>query len=434
MFRRIASAPLVRPTLAGLLAAALAAPLGPAATAAPSDGSGDRLIRYQAFDSAEDFARGRLRGVRVVRDGELRIRRPIGKTRYADPHGGGRARYAFGHWTSRWVRPGFGLTELIPSWDADVRRDAFVEVRVRGRVAPGQRSSWDTVARWAPGDETFSRTTTPSGAESDDLARVATDTWQANSSLDFSAYKIRVVLYRRVGTRSTPFVDTIGAVASNLPQVADVPTSRPGVARGFSLRLPRYSQMIHTGHYPEFGNGGEAWCSPTSVSMVLGYYDALPSAEQYAWVGDDHRNPWVDHAARMVYDYEYDGAGNWAFNTAYAAQHTDNAFVTRMESLRDVERFIRAGIPVVASVAFGPGELDGAPISSTAGHLMVIVGFTEEGDVRVNDPAAPRNRSVRRTYDRGQFENAWLPTSGGLAYVIHTDEQELPPRKTAGGW
>ena len=30
------------------------------------------------------------------------------------------------------------------------------------------------------------------------------------------------------------------------------------------------------GEYPQYGGGGEAWCSPTSTSMVLGYYEALP--------------------------------------------------------------------------------------------------------------------------------------------------------------
>ena len=43
----------------------------------------------------------------------------------------------------------------------------------------------------------------------------------------------------------------------------------------------------------------------------------------------------------------------------------------------------------------------------------MIVGFTDDGDVIVNDPAAPRNRGVRRTYDRGQFEDAWVGRKSG---------------------
>jgi hypothetical protein len=242
-----------------------------------------------------------------------------------------------------------------------------------------------------------------------------------------TAYQLRVTLIRAAGQATSPAVSEVGAMASLLPDVSTVRTSRPGVARGIVLDVPRYSQMIHRGEYPRYGGGGEAWCSPTSTSMVLGYYGVLPKPKDYAWVKRSYADPWVDHAARMTYDYDYEGTGNWPFNTAYAANLAGHAFVTRLTSLRPAERFIKAGIPLVASIAFGPGELDGAPISSTDGHLVVIVGFTKTGDVVVNDPAAATNAGVRRTYDRGQFENAWIPKSGGTVYVIRDDAHPLPP-------
>jgi len=183
---------------------------------------------------------------------------------------------------------------------------------------------------------------------------------------------------------------------------------------------------MHRGHYPAWGNGGQAWCSPTSTSMVLGYYDALPTASSYSWVPGGHVDPWVDAAARSTYDASYRGTGNWSFNAAYAAPLAGHAFVTRLRSLREAERYIAAGIPLVASVSFGRGELANAPISSTNGHLLVVVGFTKTGDVIVNDPAATQRSAVRRTYDRGQFENVWIPRSGGLVYVIRDAAHPLP--------
>jgi hypothetical protein len=97
-----------------------------------------------------------------------------------------------------------------------------------------------------------------------------------------------------------------------------------------------------------------------------------------------------------------------------------------MHDLRDAERFVDVGIPLVASVAYPRGALRGAPTRDTDGHLVVIRGFTATGDVVTNDPGAPTERSVRRTYRRGDFERAWLQGSGGLVYVIHRDDQSLP--------
>ena len=105
-----------------------------------------------------------------------------------------------------------------------------------------------------------------------------------------------------------------------------------------------------------------------------------------AWVDPSYADPQVDHAARNVFDYNYDGAGNWPFNTAYAAPRP-RVFVTRLRSLTEAEQFIKAGIPLVVSVSFKKEELDGAGYG-TNGHLMVIVGFDEDGNVVVNDPAS----------------------------------------------
>ena len=394
---------------------------------ARTNGQSPRQITYHQWTSQRQFGNGRFLGTRSV-DGALALDTPVGTRRYVDPHGYRAKSYDFGHWLSPWRRPGYAFDQLIPSWDATTPRDSWVQVQVRGRSEAGRVSKWYTMANWAAGDRLFHRTSL--GAQADDLAQVDVDTLKTRYSMGFTAWQLRVTLLRKAGTSAAPKVDTVGAMTSLLPSVAQVRTSRPGVASGVTVDLPRYSQMIHDGHYPEYDAGGEAWCSPTSVSMVLGGLGRLPSEREYSWVPADHPDRWVDHAARSHYDYAYDGAGNWSFSAAYAATHADAAFVTRLRNLREAERFIKAGIPLVASVKFGPGELTGAPISSTNGHLMVVVGFTDGGDVVVNDPAAPDNRSVVRTYDRGEFENAWIPTSGGLVYVVRNHDTPLPTTRT----
>jgi hypothetical protein len=223
-------------------------------------------------------------------------------------------------------------------------------------------------------------------------------------------------------------------MTSRLPRVSSVDVTAPGPQVGTELDVPAYSQMAHSGHYPQWGGGGEAWCSPTSTSMVLGYLDALPPPYTYRFVPAGHPAPWVDYAARKTYDAAYEGTGNWPFNTAYAAPLAGDAFVTRLRSLREAETFVAAGIPLVASVSWGAGELSGAPVSSSNGHLVVIVGFTATGDPVVNDPAAKTAAGVRHVYDRAEFENAWLPKSGGVVYVIHDAAHPLPAAPAQANW
>ena len=71
-------------------------------------------------------------------------------------------------------------------------------------------------------------------------------------------------------------------------------------------------------------------------------------------------------------------------------------------------------------------QLSGAPIASSSGHLLVLAGFDAQGNPMVNDPAAPSDQSVQRTYRRAQFERLWLARSGGTAYVIYPEGRSVP--------
>jgi hypothetical protein len=63
---------------------------------------------------------------------------------------------------------------------------------------------------------------------------------------------------------------------------------------------------------------------------------------------------------------------------------------------------------------------------------MVITGFTANGDPIVNDPASPDDATVRHVYDRSQFEDAWMSSTGGIVYVVHPASVPLPPPN--GNW
>jgi hypothetical protein len=369
------------------------------------------------FTSAADFATGTGRATTYA-DGALRVSGRAGTKLVAG------ARYDFSRWTSGWVAPGPSFAELVPSWSARTPGRSWIQVRVRVRDNQGRVSSFKDLGRWASGDRWFKR---HSGkAQADALARVATDTLKAQPGVTLVGFQVRVQLLHPAGRRG-PSVRTVSAVSSVLPSTPRA-TSTPLSTTPVSLAVPGYSQMIHRGQNPEYGGGGEAWCSPTSLSMVLGYYGRLPGPASYSWVNRRYADRWVNQVARLTFDHRYDGTGNWPFNTAIGARRVGDAFVTRLADLQQAERFLRAGIPLVVSIRFARGELGGAPISASAGHLVVLAGLTAAGDPVVLDPAAPTDATVRRTYDRAQLERAWLTGSGGMAYVVHDSAHPLPPR------
>lgn len=352
---------------------------------------------------------------------------------FADYYGdgaNGSGDYSYGTWTSGVTTLKFPFNELVASWNAQTPAGTWVQVEVKPQIDDGHWAKWYILGRWADGDSDFHRTSV--GGQGDADGYVAIDTFFAKDHPAI-AYQLRVTLFRRAGSSASPSVTRLSAVASNLRNQKNrfpSPTTMRGTT--IDLGVPPFSQEIHHGEYPQFDNGGEAWCSPTSTAMVVRYWDDLlpgsgyaPSSSETAWVG--YPDPEVDHAARYVYDYHYNGAGNWPFNTAYAAARGLVGDVTQLHNLGEAEAFIRAGIPLVASVAWSSNKLEGADIKSTNGHLSVIEGFTGDGSkVIVNDPASPANAGVKHFYDREQFERAWIPASGGIVYVIRPSGWATP--------
>jgi hypothetical protein len=308
---------------------------------------------------------------------------------------------------------------------------------VQGVADDGTTSKWYVLGDWADDDTAFHPTSV--GGQADGLATVSVDTLVALNDHTFDSYRIKVALLRPQGATTGPSVDMVGAMASAVPDLKRHPAPPTTMTSTTVLDVPTYSQENHVGDYPQWDNGGEAWCSPTSTSMVVAYWHTGPTPADYAWVTADHPghvDPQVDYAARHTFDYRYDGAGNWPFNTAYAGRYGLEGFVTRLRDLDEAEQFIKAGIPVVASVSFKKGELDGAGYG-TDGHLMTIVGFTGTGDVVVNDPAShlvASDDQVRVTYDRQQFTDAWIGHTGGIAYVIHPESVPLPRAGAEANW
>jgi Peptidase_C39 like family len=334
----------------------------------------------------------------------------------------GSGTYSFGTWTSPVYDMSFPFTELVSSWNAQTTPGTWIQSEVMAQLNNGHWTKWYILGRWTYNDSDFHRTSVGGQGDADGFISVDTFFTKDHPAV---AYRLRLTVLRRAeltAAQAPVSVSRYSAIVSNLRnQKSTFPSETTMTGEPVELALPSYSQEIHHGEYPEFDNGGEAWCSPTSTAMVVQYWENetgtsyAPTDAETSWVG--FADPDVDYTARFVYDYRYQGAGNWPFNTAYAAHRGLVGDVTMLRNLRDAEPFIEAGIPLVASVAWSSNKLDTA-IKSTNGHLMVIGGFTGDGDVIAYDPASDTNAQVRHVYDREQFERAWIPASGGVVYVI----------------
>ncbi|MEV6835939.1 peptidase C39 family protein [Streptomyces sp. NPDC051133] len=426
-----------RTVLTAAVAAAVSAGTVPAAAVQRTDTGADdpgpaqaRPIDYHAWTTYREWRLGTAQGVRAVsgpRPGVV-IGTPAGRSDYTDPHTGTTATWEYATWTAPVHRLTVPATEVVASWNAHTPDGTWLQVELQGTYSDGTGTPWYVMGRWAAGDQDIRRTSVD--GQSDGKSTIWTDTFaidDASTGLRLTSYRLRLTLYRRPGTHLTPTVWRLGAMGSDIPDRFTVPASTPGLAQ--ELAVPRYSQEIHKGQYPQYDNGGEAWCSPTSSQMIVEYWGGRLTPEQLSWVDPSYADPQVDHAARFTYDYQYEGCGNWPFNAAYAATyHGLQGVVTRLASLGDLETLIAAGIPAITSQSFLKTELTGAGYG-TSGHLMTVIGFTADGDVIANDPASPGDDAVRRVYLRREFENIWLRTkrynasgnvasgTGGVCYL-----------------
>lgn len=385
------------------------------AARANADSSGP--VDFHAWTSHGDFASG------TYADGATRI-----------GVGGGaltlRPQATVGEWTSPVYSPGFAFHELVSSWQADTPAGTWVETHLRVLTPVNGWSKWYVMGEWAFGTDSIQRTSV--NGQGDANGTVYTDTYVARSGNEPTAYQLQEVLHSTNGDGRRPVVRQVAATSESPAGLVKI-ASATTMTRTIDLPVPQYSQYPHTGEYPQFDGGGEAWCSPTSTEMVVEYWHRGPSPADLASLPPDptfdahgHADASVDWAALHTYDWAYEGAGNWPFNAAYASSYGLDGSVRQYTSLVPLEQWIERGVPIVVSIAWNnaPGSddpLDGASIDSTPGHLMVVRGFTSNGDVIANDPASPSDDTVRHVYQRAQFEYDWLNASDGTTYVIKPD-------------
>ncbi|MDQ4063854.1 MAG: peptidase C39 family protein, partial [Actinomycetota bacterium] len=310
---------------------------------------------------------------------------------------------------------------LLPSWNVNTPVGTWLGLEVRVRSGDVW-TDWFDMGIWASGTESVERHSVKD--QESGSWRVPTDTVESIGPVFADAYRYRLTLFTKDWGVSPEVRGVFLTASDSRRHGEDLGVPADVGSRGRELEAPVHSQMV----YPD---GGEAWCSPVSLSMMMAYWAGK--------TGEGKLNQPVPTVVQGTYDAVYEGTGNWPFNTAYASSFGLVASVNRFSSLGQVERWVASGVPVIASIKWdnrdSEQQLTGAPLPSSDGHLLVVRGFDSLGNVVVNDPAGGDDSRVRRVYRRDEFSRAWFSGSGGVVYLVYPEGWSIPDRTYArGSW
>jgi hypothetical protein len=298
-------------------------------------------------------------------------------------------------------------TEAVLSWNAATPPGTGLKLEVR-RLEPAPATRFYVMGWWSSDPAGHPRESVP--GQKDEQGEVQTDTLVLTQAGRVAQVRVTIT---GDGNRATPDLAFIGLSLLD-PRSTPEPLPPNRAAWGHELAVPERTQVI----YPE---GVSAWCSPTSLAMLLAYWGKT--------TGRPELDLEVPVVARAVNDPRWPGTGNWSFNMAFAGSLPGmRAYVTRLSDVAELEDWIAADVPVAVSLAYN--LLRGLPRDRSDGHLVVVRGFTATGDVVVNDPGT--GKEIRRVFPRQNLVRAWA-VSEHTVYLVHPVAHVLPPDRF-GHW
>ncbi len=311
--------------------------------------------------------------------------------------------------TSPEIKAAINWNELVVSWNAVAPSGTYLKIEARG-IYPDRATEFYTLGLWSEDASKFPRESVKQQKNSD--GRVSTDTLILNQLCE--RMQLRITL-GSTENKVEPKLKFLGLsfLNSKAPTVLLPPNKK---AWGKTIETPERSQNS----YPE----EEGWCSPTSLAMVMMRWSSVLKRPEL--------NVDVRECAAAVLDKNY-GTGNWPFNTAFAGKFRGmRGYITRFNDISELEDWVAAGIPVIIS---SPGHLlEEGRRNTGSGHVVTVIGFAENGDVVINDPAMriEKRGTVQRIYKRENVIAAWK-TSKNTVYLIYPESAKIPKNRL-GHW
>lgn len=268
--------------------------------------------------------------------------------------------------------------EGLPSWNGTAPGDSGgFRVLIRFPYLSGW-SPWLDAGFWKANLWPSKKTTFTGGEIDIDIARLNyyASEWQfavefKRNSAAVTSPSITLLSWFASDSRTTAGLD-YGAILRDKPEAIFVQTSF----------LAQYRID------PEIGG---SICSPTTVAMILLSYNIAVDPLQFA---RDTRDPY------------YGIFGVWPRVVQNASEYGVKGTVTRYRSWSETREVLARGGRIGMSI--------GAPLYT--GHLVMLAGFTANGDPIVHDPART-NTGYGYIYNKNDLSHAWFD-KGGVAYTF----------------
>lgn len=153
-------------------------------------------------------------------------------------------------------------------------------------------------------------------------------------------------------------------------------------------------------------------CSVVSTATVMDYYGVdIKTAE----------------LAKVAYDTRYKMYGMWWRAVQSAHQYGFDGYVRHFRSFEDVKECIDKKNPVIACICVNKNDIAEDPQYETDGHVIVILGFDENGDILCADGGFRKEEDGILSYKREEFEKIWFVNGGGIGYFITPSKKEIFP-------
>jgi hypothetical protein len=268
------------------------------------------------------------------------------------------------------------FTEIVPSWNVLLENDDSVSLS----IAVGNQFGFSEYLPYA----LFKKEYKSSFSTSNEFAQISVDT--VRPVIDSDRVKIKVILKGDSKLQSL-------SITSKNDTLYPIDYT---ILKNIELAVLSKQQLSIEGI-------GNRICSPTSLSMILEYYNVPNTPVE---------------TAGLVYDSGSDLYGNWSFNASLASLFHLYSRVEYTKDLSVLFDYIEVGIPLALSIkTTSKDDLEGSIMPYSGGHLVVLTGFVLKEDtwyMIINDPAEYQDSLVRREYKVSEVLNAM----SGYIYVV----------------